>query len=161
MNNTIAVVSGIGDRETAYCVQIMKEMSIMDTAMQEKLVGEYLYHCFGASGQCLQVGKDQNRVHVKKEILETDTQESTSDSPILATLLKFEDWKGRPATNKFWKDKNNIEFKRYVIAVAVSNENTKAKAISTYVLLKHRLLTHVCIPSVLAKAILTEYLYII
>lgn len=154
VKNTTLLISGIGEPKRAYCIRAMTDRRILLPEMRDKLVGEFVFHPFDRDGESLLYTRNdaEGGVEVKEETLASGGQ-STGDA-MLATLLRFDSLKGRPAQNAHWK---NGARGRYVAAIAnCNNENADAKAIAVNVLLNHGFLTHLCVSLELAERIVSH-----
>jgi len=157
VRNTTVIVSGIGDKKRAYCVEAMRKMDIWKPEFEQKIVGEFLFQTFDA--QCKPYPRSIDRQIDTKEFLVTEP-EYFPQEPMLARLLKFESLKGRPAVNKFLTSENGVELPRWVIGVADckrgKEENKDAKARAILTLLQNGYLSHLCVSADLADAIVFQ-----
>lgn len=164
VKNTCAVVSGIGAPADAYCIRAIREKGGLAPGYEKELVGEFLFHLYDKHGRLLRTtdreqdgpaGRGQAGIEIKEDRL--TSAGLPPGKSMLATLLRFESLKGRPAKNPYLLGPDGMPFPRHVMAVATCTpENVEAKARAAYVLLQHGYLTHLCISADLANAILTE-----
>ncbi len=150
IKNSVAIVTGIGDRDGAYCVKAMADAGYLPDDVREQLMGEFCFHLFDRSGKRLSV----EGIETKEQTFQNNW--IVEKSHVLSRLLDFQSLVGRPAKNLYRTDKGGNPLPRYVIGVANSNStNRLSKAKSIHTLLRCGLLTHLCLPAQLAQTVIS------
>lgn len=142
LERTRAIVSGVGARTGAYCLEAIREKTPLSPADEKVLVGEILYHPFKEKGDPIPVPG----IAVK----DSRGARKRTGSPMLATLFSFEFLAGESSA---------VEGRTRPALIAVVNctpETCKEKAVAVRVLLEKRILSHVCLSADVAEAIVDQ-----
>jgi DNA-binding transcriptional regulator LsrR (DeoR family) len=144
LGKTRVLITGVGDGTDAYCIKAIREKRLL-TADEHQLAGELLFHPFLKDGQAVSV----NGIAVKSRLEAGNGAAGHQgagrhESAMLATLFDFEELRGRPTKEGRW----------VVVVSTCSPENKAPKAQALAVLLRHGLISHLCVSSDLAYELL-------
>lgn len=154
LTHTRVVVSGMGDLN-GYCIQAIRQKNLLKADAEKDIAGEFLFHVYKDNGESVKVGKKgEAGIEVKEETMQS-AEMKPSVRPMLATLFRFESLQVHGGATRRAIPPGGRQLR--VVGVATCTpENRALKARSAYALLNHGFLTHCCLSSDLAKAILDE-----